>query len=59
MCEHLGYNVVRLKRVRIMHMELDLPRGEWRDFTSAELAQLQQLVSVSDKTADDLPSDQA
>lgn len=59
MCEHLGYNVVRLKRVRIMHMQLDLPRGEWRDFTAAELAQLQQLVSVSDKTADGLPSDQA
>lgn len=52
MCEHLGYNVVRLKRVRIMHMNLDLPRGEWRDFTPDELAELQRLVSDSDMTAD-------
>ena len=29
MCEHLGHNVVRLKR-RIMHMHLDVAREEWR-----------------------------
>ena len=52
MCEHLGYDVVRLKRVRIMHMQLDLPRGEWRDFTAGELKQLQHLVAHSGKTAD-------
>lgn len=52
MCEHLGYEVVRLKRVRIMHMQLDLPRGEWRDFTAGELRQLQHLVAHSGKTAD-------
>jgi 23S rRNA pseudouridine2604 synthase len=52
MCEHLGYNVVRLKRVRIMHMQLDLPRGEWRDFTAEELATLHKLVDVSSKTVD-------
>ena len=51
MCEHLGYEVVRLKRVRIMHMHLDLPLGEWRDFTPEELAELQSLVSDSGKTA--------
>jgi len=52
MCEHLGYNVTRLKRVRIMHMHLDLPRGEWRDFTAAELKELQRLVNDSTKTHD-------
>ena len=52
MCEHLGYEVVRLKRVRIMHMLLDLPLGEWRDFTASELEELQHLVSDSGKTAD-------
>jgi 23S rRNA pseudouridine2604 synthase len=51
MCEHLGYEVVRLKRVRIMHMNLDLPLGEWRDFTAEELSELQRLVSDSGKTA--------
>ena len=52
MCEHLGYQVERLKRVRIMHMHLDLPLGEWRDFTEAELTELREMVSGSDKTAD-------
>ncbi len=52
MCEHLGYNVIRLKRVRIMHMHLDLPRGEWRDFTAKELTELQRLVDDSTKTHD-------
>ena len=52
MCEHLGYQVVRLKRVRIMHMHLDMPRGEWRDFTAAELMELHRLVDESKKTFD-------
>lgn len=52
MCEHLGYNVTRLKRVRIMHMHLDLARGEWRDFTPSELKELQRLVNDSTKTHD-------
>ena len=55
MCEHLGYEVVRLKRVRIMHMHLDLPLGEWRDFTAEELLELQRLVSDSGKTAPTAP----
>ncbi len=38
MCEYLGYRVIRLKRVRIMNVELgDLKVGEWRDLTSEEL----------------------
>jgi 23S rRNA pseudouridine2604 synthase len=52
MCEHLGYEVVRLKRMRIMNMQLDLPNGQWRDFTSEELKALQDLLEESSKTYD-------
>jgi 23S rRNA pseudouridine2604 synthase len=41
MCEHLGYEVVTLKRLRIMNIRLgDLPIGEWRDLTEKELTDL-------------------
>lgn len=53
MCEYLGYEVTRLKRVRIMNVELDLPVGKWRDLTEAELKELNRLVSDSAKTHDD------
>ena len=38
MCEHFGYTVRRLQRVRIMHVHLgSLPVGKWRTLTPAEL----------------------
>lgn len=38
MCSALGYRVQRLKRVRIMHIELGaLPPGEWRYLSDAEV----------------------
>jgi 23S rRNA pseudouridine2604 synthase len=38
MCEHFGYTVRRLQRVRIMHVHLGaLPVGQWRPLTAAEL----------------------
>jgi 23S rRNA pseudouridine2604 synthase len=38
MCEHFGYTVRRLQRVRIMHVVLGtLPLGKWRTLTSTEL----------------------
>ncbi len=38
MCEHFGYTVRRLQRVRIMHIRLgDLPLGQWRNLTPDEL----------------------
>ena len=40
MCEALGHRVVRLKRVRIMQLELDLPPGKWRHLTEAEVKRL-------------------
>jgi len=50
MCEYLNYNVVALKRVRIMNMSLDIPVGKWRDFTAKELKELNELISFSSKT---------
>jgi 23S rRNA pseudouridine2604 synthase len=38
MCEHFGYNVRRLQRVRIINLALgDLKPGRWRELTPAEL----------------------
>ncbi|MFO1393417.1 MAG: 23S rRNA pseudouridine(2604) synthase RluF [Steroidobacteraceae bacterium] len=38
MCEHFGYTVRSLQRVRIMHIRLgDLPLGKWRNLTPEEL----------------------
>jgi pseudouridine synthase len=38
MCEHLDYRVVSLKRVRIMHIQLDgVKPGQWRDLSEEEL----------------------
>lgn len=52
MCEYLGYTVVKLKRVRIMNIELDMPVGTWRDLTKAELSELNRLIATSTKTYD-------
>ncbi len=53
MCEYLGYKVVRLKRVRIMHIQLDkLKAGEWRELTEAEMDKLLAAVASSSKTAE-------
>lgn len=41
MCKELGYRVLRLERVRIMHITLSgLARGQWRHLTGEELAEL-------------------
>jgi 23S rRNA pseudouridine2604 synthase len=38
MCEHFGYTVRRLQRVRIVNLSLgELKPGQWRDLTAAEL----------------------
>jgi 23S rRNA pseudouridine2604 synthase len=49
MCEYLGYNVVRLKRIRIMNVKLDIPVGQWRYLTEEELNEIQRLVADSSK----------
>ena len=50
MCEYLGYNVVTLKRVRIMNVTLDVGKGKWRHLTKKELAEINRLVAHSKKT---------
>lgn len=43
MCEYYDYNVMTLKRVRIMNIELaNLKVGQWRDLTAAELKLLKE-----------------
>ena len=49
MCEYLGYDVTKLKRIRIMNIHLDLPVGKWRNLTAAELNQLNVLLADSSK----------
>ncbi len=55
MCEYLEYEVIKLKRVRIMNISLDTAVGQWRHLTDAEIAEINRLVIDSTKTfeADD------
>lgn len=50
MCEYLGYEVVKLKRIRIMNILLDVPVGRYRNLTSSELEELDRLTGESTKT---------
>lgn len=52
MCEYLGYEVKKLKRIRVLNIKLDIPVGKWRDLTPEELETLQQSVEGSSKTFD-------
>ena len=48
MCEHFGYDVVKLERTRIMNVSLKgLPVGDWRDLTPTELSVLLKAVEKS------------
>lgn len=45
MCNHLGYKVKTLKRVRLMNLYLgDLPAGKWRYVNASELDRLKALI---------------
>jgi len=50
MCESLGYRVQSLKRIRIMNIKLDIPKGKYREFTKKELLELNELLENSSKT---------
>lgn len=51
MCEFLGYEVVTLLRVRIMHLRLDtLPVGKWRLLNHKEVEELHYKIAGSSKT---------
>ena len=49
MCEYLDYRVVKLKRIRIMNIELNVGVGKYRDLTKKEMVELQNLIADSDK----------
>ena len=45
MCSHFGYRVVKLKRIRIMNIDLgNLPVGKWRNLTEEELGTLFRII---------------
>ena len=50
MCEFLEYRVTKLKRIRIMNIQLNLEVGQWRDLTKDELTELIKLCEHSSKT---------
>jgi 23S rRNA pseudouridine2604 synthase len=52
MCEYLNYRVVKLKRVRIMNIELDMGVGKYRDLTKKEMNALESLLTDSQKHTD-------
>jgi len=52
MCEVLEYRVLSLKRVRIMNIKLDVPKGKYRELSKEELLELNRLLENSSKTYD-------
>lgn len=52
MCAYLNYEVYKLKRIKIMNIELDVPYGEWRYINTKELLEIKRLVKDSHKTFD-------
>ena len=50
MCEYLDYEVVALKRIRIINISLDIHVGRYRNLTDEEVQQLNKLIAPSSKT---------
>ena len=51
MCEYLDFEVFKLRRVRIMNIELgQLASGQWRYLNDNEMAQINALIASSSKT---------
>ena len=56
MCEYLEYEVTKLKRTRIMNVELGyLQTGDWRELTDEEMNEINKMISTSSKTAEASP----
>ncbi|WP_371187287.1 23S rRNA pseudouridine(2604) synthase RluF [Thalassotalea maritima] len=52
MCEYLGFEVTKLKRTRIMAVELgNLKPGQWRNLNAKEMQQINDAVAGSRKTS--------
>ena len=52
MCSYYEYKVEKLKRVRVMNIKLDIPKGKWRHLKPEEIYKLKMLVQDSSKTED-------
>lgn len=50
MCSYFDYQVEKLKRVRVMNIKLDVPKGKWRHLKPDEIQELKRLVQDSSKT---------
>lgn len=60
MCEYLDYEVMALKRTRIINISLDVPVGQYRLLTEKEIIDLNQLIAPSSKTEEaSLPSNKS
>lgn len=56
MCEHFGFEVTKLERVRIMNISLKgLPVGEWRELTPEEQTEIFNMVAKSSSESDITP----
>ena len=52
MCTHLGFEVTKLKRTRVMHISLDhIPPGEWREFSESEIDVLHKMIEKSSNSS--------
>ena len=43
MCEYFDYRVKKLERIRIININLDIPRGKWRYLNSEEISTIKNL----------------
>lgn len=51
MCDYLGFEVLKLERVRIMNITLKgIPLGQWRDLTRGEMGELLSAIAQSSST---------
>ena len=50
MSEYLGYEVIKLKRIRIMNVGLDIPVGKYRNLTEKEIREINESIKESKKT---------
>jgi len=56
MCEHFGFEVTKLERVRIMNISVKgIPVGEWRELTPSEQTEIFNMVAKSSSEADHTP----
>ena len=52
MCEFIDYRVLKLKRIRIMNVNLDIDVGKYRELKSSEINSIKESVLESNKTID-------